>query len=255
MNKKDVTKFFVKVRKGLSKNAPALLTGMGIAGMYVAVGQAVVATPKAVRLIERRKEEEWVDELTPVETVKTVWKCYIPTAITCAVSTACLIGANSVHGKRHAALMTAYKLSETAFSDYKEQVVETLGEKKEKTISEKVAKKQVEKNPPSDNEVIPTKAGNTLCMDSVSHRYFHSDIDFIHRAMTDLNRDIVTDIGMKASLNDFYDKIGLAPSDVGDYLGWNIDDGKLEVVPVPHLMEDNTVVVHISYNVAPHYNF
>lgn len=255
MNKKDVAKFILRVRKGVSRNAPALLTGMGIAGMYAAVGQAVVATPKAVRLIEQRKEELWVDELTPVETVKTVWKCYIPTAISCAVSTACIIGANSVHGKRNAALMTAYKLSETALTDYKEQVVETLGEKKEKVISEKVAQKQVEKNPPSNNEVIPTKAGNTLCMDSLCNRYFYSDIDFLHRAMASFNRDIVTDIGMRASLNDFYSKIGLSPSDVGDYIGWNIDDGELEVKPVPHLMEDNTVVVHIGFNVAPHYGF
>lgn len=255
MNKSDVTKFFVKTRKLVSKHSPAILMGMGIAGMYMTIGQAVVATPKAVQLIEQKKNEEWVDELTPVETVKTVWKCYIPAALTCAVSTACILGANSVHAKRNAALATAYKLSETAFSDYKEQVIETIGEKKEQVVKEKVAKKQIEKNPPENNEVIPTKSGDTLCFDAWFGRYFYSDIDRIRRAMTNVNRMIVTDIGMKASLNDFYDEIGLPAVEVGDYVGWNIDDGEIEVEISPHLTKDNKPCIAIGYNKPPHYDF
>lgn len=34
---------------------------------------------------------------------------------------------------------------------------------------------------------------------------------------------------MYAALNDFYNEIGLSNTDMGDELGWNIDDGLLEI--------------------------
>ena len=113
MNKEAISKFARDVRTSLSRHSPAILMGIGIAGMVTTTVVAVKATPKALRLIEEKKQELDVESLTPVETVKATWKCYIPAAVTGAVSIACLIGSNSVNTKRNAALATAYKLSET----------------------------------------------------------------------------------------------------------------------------------------------
>ena len=120
------SKFINKTKSWTGRHSPEILIGLGITGMVSTTVLAVKATPKALDLIEEAKEKENKDELTAMETVKATWKCYIPAATTCVFSAACLIGANSVNSKRNAALATAYKLTENAFTEYKEKVVETI---------------------------------------------------------------------------------------------------------------------------------
>ena len=159
MNKKGISNFIKTVGNKLSEHSPEILTGIGITGLLSTTVLAVKATPKALRLIDEKKEEIDTDEITNMEVVKTCWKCYIPAAVTASVSVACLIGANSVNNKRNAVLATAYKLSESAFSEYKEKVIETIGEKKEEEVRDKIAKDKIEKNPVKNNEVITTGTG------------------------------------------------------------------------------------------------
>lgn len=241
------------IKSAMVKNTPGILVGVGIVGMASTTILAVRATPKAVKLIEAKKRELEVESLTPVETVKTTWKCYIPAAVTGVMSTACLIGASSVSARRNAALATAYNVTRVALNDYKDAVVETIGEKKEQVVRDAVAKKKIERDPVTNTEVIVTERGTTLCYDAVFGRYFRSDIDTIKRAVNELNRSIVS--SMYASLNEFYDEIGLPPIEIGDKLGWNMDDGQIEVDFSSQLAADGTPCLVISFNVAPDYGY
>ena len=130
MNKPNLSKIAKGIRMSISKHSPEILTGIGIAGMVTTTVMAVRATPKALILIEERKEEIDVDKLTPIELIKATWTCYIPAAITGGLSIICLIGASSVNTRRNAALATAYTLSESALKEYQGKVIETIGEKK-----------------------------------------------------------------------------------------------------------------------------
>jgi len=251
MNTSGVTKFFKNVQLTMAKRSPEILTGIGIAGMIGTTILAVKATPKAIKLCEQVKREK--EEPTKLDYVKATWKCYIPTAVTGATSVACLIGASSVNARRNAAIATAYKLSETAFTEYKEKVVETLGEKKDQVIKDKIAKEKMEKDPVSTKEVIITNKGNTLCYDGLFGRYFKSDMETIKRAENALNRAIVA--YEYASLNDFYRELGLGPIDIGNDLGWKIDDGQIEIDFSSQLAEDGTPCLVMLYNVAPKYDF
>lgn len=223
MNKLNVAGFFKSAQAAVVKHSPEILTGIGIAGMIATTVLAVKATPKALKLIEEKKQEENTDQLMPIETVKTAWKCYIPAAVTGAASIVCLIGASSVSLRRNAALAAAYKLSETALTEYREQVVETIGEKKEQTIREKVSQKQIEKTPVSTNEVYITGEGETLFLEPLSKRYFKSDIERVRRVENLLNKQMLHDFCGVASLNEFYDELGLERTDTGDILGWNTE--------------------------------
>lgn len=253
MGKLSLKNMASDVKSTMVKNAPGILVGVGIVGMVGTTILAVRATPKAIKLIENKKRELEVDSLTPVETVKTTWKCYIPAAVTGVTSTACLIGASSVSARRNAALATAYNLTKVALNDYKDAVVETIGEKKEQVVRDTVAKKKIEQDPVTNTEVIVTERGTTLCYDAVFGRYFRSDIDTIKRAVNELNRSIVS--SMYASLNEFYDEIGLPPIEIGDKLGWNMDDGQIEVDFSSQLAADGTPCLVISFNVAPDYGY
>lgn len=249
MNKKGISNFIKTVGNKLSEHSPEILTGIGITGLLSTTVLAVKATPKALRLIDEKKEECDTDELTNMEVVKTCWKCYIPAAVTASVSVACLIGANSVNSKRNAVLATAYKLSESAFSEYKEKVIETIGEKKEEEVRDKIAKDRIEKNPVNNNEVIITGKGDVLCYDVVSGRYFKSDVDKIRKAENTLNKKLMND--MYCSLNEFYDLIGLPFTQMGFDLGWNVNDSLVEIEFSTQLSEDDTPCVVIQYSVLP----
>lgn len=254
MRKPNLANFMANTREFINKRSPEILTGIGIAGMITTTALAVRATPKALELIEEKKDEDAVDELSSLEVVKTAWKPYIPAAVTGIVSVACLIGASSANAKRNAALATAYKLSETALSEYREKVVETIGEKKEKTVRDKVAEERVKKNPVSKSEVIVTNNGTTLCFDPISARYFKSSIDKIKRAENELNKQMLHDISGYVSLNDFYDELGLDHTTIGDDLGWNVN--KLIDISFSSQLNDNgEPSVVLDYLVAPKSNF
>ena len=251
--KKEIAKSFLSLKTAIKKHSPEILTGIGIAGMITTTVMAVRATPKALILIEERKEEIGAEKLEAMDMVKTTWACYIPAAITGTLSVACLIGASSVNARRNAALATAYTLSESALKDYQGKVIEMFGEKKNEAVKDAVAKDKVEKNPVVTREVIITEKGNTLCYDAISGRYFKSDIEKIKKAECELNRQMLDD--MYVSLNDFYYEIGLDSVKLGDELGWNADSGYIDLSFSSQLASDGTPCLVIDYSVAPRYDY
>ena len=221
MAKFDISKLLKTTTDTLVKHSPEILTGLGTAGMIVCTILAVRATPKALKLIDDKKKEKGVDKLTPTETVKAAWKPYAPAMAVGVSSVACIIGASATNYRRNAALTAAYKLSETAFTEYREKVIETIGKDKEKEVKSKIAKDSVEKNPVSKNTVVITGSGNTLCMDETSGRYFYSDKNHIEKVQNELNRRMLYDICGYVSLNEFYDELDIDHLDIGDKIGWN----------------------------------
>ena len=240
------------VKRTLIKRSPEILIGLGITGMISTTVMAVKVTPKALQIIEDRESSE-VRELSKKEKLQTVWKCYIPAAVTGVISVSCIVGASRVNAKRNAALATAYTLSETAFSDYKEQVIETIGEKKESEVMDKVAKKKIEDDPITNREVFVTDKGNCLCYDSISGRYFYSDIDTIKKVENELNKRMMTE--MYLSLNEFYYAIGLRPTSIGNELGWNISDGLLDIHYSSQLADDGRPCLILDYHIGPRYDY
>lgn len=270
MKRPDISKTFRIIRAAVSKHSPEILTGVGIAGMIITTVMAVRATPKALELLDEERDRQndellegakekgqetfrQITELEPLDMVRTAWKPYIPAAVTGTISVICLVSSTRVSTKRNAVLAAAYRLSEAAFSEYKEKTVETVGEKKEQLIRDKVAKHQIEKDPVSDSEVILTEKGDTLCYDALSGRYFKSDIDRIKRAENELNRELVN--SMYISLNEFYYILGLKETKLGDDLGWNIDDGLIDISFSSQLADDGTPCLVMDYRVAPRYDY
>lgn len=241
----NFSQLFKNFKTSVANHSPEILTGIGIAGMITAGVLAVKETPKALRLIEEKKKELQTDKLTAKETVRTTWKCYVPSVGLTVMSTACLIGSTKVSLRRNAALATAYKLSESALTTYKEKVIETVGEKKEQSIRESIAQDKIDANPVSQNNVIVIGNGTTLCYDSISGRYFKSSKDALQRAENDLNRRMrYSDY---ISLNEFYAEIGLPSIDIGDDLGWNIERGYIEIFFSSHIADDGTPCLDISF--------
>lgn len=257
MNKLNLSNVIKNIKVATSKHSPEILTGIGIAGMVSTTILAVRATPKALQLINEAEDAKFDngngDVLTKTDTIKVAWKPYIPAIVTGIASITCLIGASSVNAKRNAALATAYELSKTALSDYKEKVIETVGEKKEQIIRDKVDQERIDNNPVSKSNVVITNKGDTLCYDGVSGRYFKSDMDTIKKAINEVNREMTYNDYI--SLSEFYDEIGLEHTDVSDYLGWNLTDGLLDIDFGSRIADDGTPCITLDYRIAPRYDY
>lgn len=244
---------FIKTTRGfMQKHSPEILTGIGVAGMITTTVLAVKATPKALYLIDEAVEEK-NDDLTAIETIKVAWKPYLPAVITGVMSVTCIIGASAVNTKRNAALATAYTISENALLTYRDKVIETIGEKKEKEIRNKVAQDKIDKEPVSKAQVFVTPKGNTLCMDDITGRYFRSDIEAIKKAVNELNRQMMQQNYI--SLNELYSAIGLEPISTGNRLGWNIDRGFIEVDFNTCLADNDEPCIVVEYSESPYYEF
>lgn len=258
MSKPNMAALFKDLKASMIEHSPAILTGLGIAGMVTTTVLAVKATPKALDLIAEAEDEKYergnTDPLTKAEIVKAAWKPYIPAAVSAVTSTACLIGANSVNAKRNAALATAYNLTANALTEFKRATVETIGEKKTQDIRNKVAEEQVNKEPVNQSTIIVSGNGNTRCFDSITKQRFISDIETIRKAVNDLNRRMVNGQDY-ISLNEFYDEIGVDQVSIGDDLGWNVTRGLIELDFSAQLDTDGTPCIYIDYMVAPKRGF
>lgn len=261
MNKFNFAKIINDTKASMSKHSPEILTVIGVTGMITTTVLAVKATPKALTLMEEKKLEmshergEDVEKLTPVETVKTTWKCYVPAAVTGVVSTACLIGAQSVNAKRSAALATAYKFTESALREYKETVVETIGEEKERDIRTRIAQKHIDRDPMPNKQVIILGKDEHLCYDPISSRYFKITANALHEAEIELNRAMLHDISGYASVNDLYDELELEHIDIGDELGWNTSNLVKIELHGTKVAPDGSPCLVIDYVNAPRYNY
>lgn len=208
-----------KIGEVVTKNSPVILTGLGVAGVVTTTVMAVQATPKAMQLIREREEKE---KLGKVEMIKTSWKCYIPTAVMGGFTIACIISAHNINHKRNAALASLYSLTEKSIKEYQAKVVETIGENKERKIKDEIKQDTLTKNPVHTKEIIITGKGEMLCYDTLSGRYFKNDIEQIRRVQNDLNYSLRSDMWM--SLNDLYYGLGLSAINLGDDIGWSVDD-------------------------------
>ena len=233
-----------EIKQYITKHSPEILTGLGIASMVTSTVLAVKATPKAVKLLQEQKHQ-----LTTLETVQTVWKEYIPAVSFGLGGIVCLVSSCYINNKRSAALATAYAISDTTFRTYRDKIVETIGEKKEKKIRDEIAQDNVNKTNNENRQIIVTPNGQTLCLDKISGRYFRSDLDTIRKAINNLNKEMLSENYI--SLNRFYSVLGLDGIKDGDYIGWNIDRGFIELDFDACITDTDEPCIVIDYNIMP----
>ena len=196
----------------LSRNASTILTCVGGAGVVATSVMAVKATPKALQLIEKAKEEKGED-LTTIETVKVAWKPYIPAMLIGASTMGCIFGANVLNKRHQAALASAYALLDTSYKEYKKKVSELYGEEANGRIVEEIAKDKYEEHP------IEVEGNNLLFFDYFSGQYFESTMEDVIRAEYEINKQITLTGG--ARLNDFYELLDIPSFEGGQCLGWS----------------------------------
>lgn len=253
----DFSKVAKLTGRYISDNAPAILTGIAVAGVVTTTVFGVKAGMRAEQILiqenTRRvnEAEELETEALPIslkEGFFLTWRPFVPAAIMGAATISCVIGANSINLGRQAALVSAVTLGEKAISQYQEKVLETVGEKKEQAIRDEVAKADLVANPVSENKIVVMGNGDQLCRDMLSGRYFESDIETIRRVQNDLNGEILQ--GDHPSLNEFYQAVGLEPIELGNTLGWN-ESHQLDIIYSSLIADNNRACITIQFRTHP----
>jgi hypothetical protein len=143
----------------------------------------------------------------------------------------------------------AYKISEEAFAEYRERVVERMGEKKEEAVRAEIAQEHLNRNPVSQAQVIVIGAGRELCLEKFTGRYFMSSVQDLRKAQNDTNEQLLHD--GHVSLGDFYERVGLPGTSISDEVGWNAENRQLELKFTSAISDDDRPCIVIDFNVEP----
>lgn len=234
--------------KSINRNSPTLLMGLGISGFVGTIVMAIEATPKAMSSLEgeayaRVKEyADWREVLEPKEIVEIALPYYLPTILGAAMSTGMIIMGNKIHLRRTAALASLYALAEDTLRTYQGKVTSMLGEKKTLELSGDIAE---EKMANTTMDMIHNPGGGAeLCFEMFTGRYFWSEANYIHAAMNKLNEELLSE-DFK-SLNEFYYELGLPSVEIGDTVGWKLDDGLIDLILGSRLSPDGRPCITVD---------
>lgn len=263
----DIRKTIDSLGLTVNRNSPTILMSLGITGLVGSVAMAVKATPTAMALVEdelysRFQEAAKTDErlinmdkylmslnkdgynpnhfltiLEPKDTFMAVYKAYLPVAAVVTISVAAIFLGNRIHLRRTAALASAYSILEGTLKTYQEKVIETVGKNKYGEIQGKVAKQTLDNNPPTDENTYNLGGGIELCYEMSTGRYFYSDAAKIHAVVNKFNHELMSD-NVKM-LNELYYDLGLPGVELGNYVGWEIDDGLVEETLIAQVSQRN----------------
>jgi len=244
MNFGDVSR---ALRTNTKEHLPAILAGGAVLGTLATAYLTGKATVKAYDVI-RKHEETWKPSDNRKERVmertKLVWKFYIPPAIAATSTIGFIIGAHRVELRKLLAAQTALAVSERVYSEYREKVVEELGDRTEQSIRDQIVDERVKKEAPSEG-VIVVAPGHVLCCELFTGRYFPCDMETLRKSVNEINRKILTHD--YATFDDFYDLIGLKPTSTSNQLGWKASK-LMDVIFTTCMTDDGRPCLAFDYN-------
>lgn len=250
----NVGDIFKRAGKFTSDNSPAILTAIGIAGT---ITTAILSYRAGMKVSEDLQIEmdnrinlagsiNRVEPMTTKEKLKLTWRVYIPPIGMGCLTVGCILFATGISHRRAAGMAAAFAISEKAFVEYKDKVIERIGEGKEREIRDELAQDRVNRVPLSD--MVMVGDGTVLCFESFTGRYFLSDLETLRKAQNDTNHQVLNDY--YASLTDFYNRVGLDRTSNSDEVGWN-SDRLLELLFSATITDGGKPCIVMDFHVTP----
>lgn len=207
-----------KAQPFVKKHASTILTCVGAAGVVATAITSAKATPVAMELLDEAKAEKGAD-LTKGEKFLVAGPAYIPATVIGVSTIACILGAHVLSKRQQAALTSAYALLNSAYTEYRDKVVELFGEEADIEVKHGIATDKY-----YETEVIKTPVEpepNDICLffEEFRGQYFETTLQAVKDAEYLLNRKLA--LHDYAELNDFYKFLQLPPTEYGSVLGWS----------------------------------
>lgn len=189
-----------------------------------------------------------------VETIKKMAPVVAPVALSVSGTIISVIGGYKVASKQIATLSALYSMAEKSLTDYQDKAKEFLGDKKAGELHDKVKEQRITDNPPTiPDTVINTGKGTTMFLDDWSGRYFYSSPEEVRKSFNIINKRMMDEYYI--SLNELYDELGLPDIKLGDDIGFNVDDGLIDIEHLftAALHNGDTPIISLDYEVSAKY--
>lgn len=239
----------------IKANAPTIFTATACIGTVATAVLTAKSTTLAIEQIADYCEDNLrsPEDLTWREKFAISYRVYIPPAITAVATLVSIVAANRIQYSRGAAFALAYTGSEAAFKRYREAVADVVKPKDLEKVKARVAEKSLsEADKPHSGTILIASSGDVLCYDIFSGRYFKSDIETIRRVENNINGQL--NLECYASLNEFYNGLGIPPIAAGELVGWS-EPNSLSVEFGSQLTEKGEPVLTVDFLVYPKENY
>ena len=243
----------------LKKHSPEILVVGGVVGLVASGVMACKATTKLSAILDDSKEQielfdkvaanpEMVNEeytvedaekdkkIVKVQTAVKVAKLYAPSIAVGVVSIGAIFASNNIMRKRNVALGAAYATVDRAFKDYRNRVVDRLGEELDKELRYNLKTKEVKETVEDENGKKKTVKRNIKYMDSPIPSEFAVIYDDGCAGWTKdpednkfflIQQQRYANERLKRrgylSLNEVYELLGFPSTKAGQVVGWLYD--------------------------------
>ena len=233
------------IKKLIAENSSEILIGVGTFSLLSAIPLACRNDNKECYAWERVKETQ---STTKLQRIKHKFKYHLTTiAVASAGVTEIAIG---VYGekKEKAILGTLVGIAENRASAYARKLEEVIEDK----ASFKDVQGAIERNnmqPINEDRITHTGYGSDLCYDTVTGRYFRSDVKTIENQVAKLNNRL--SIERYLTLNEVQTELGLTSTTAGQLLGVSVElTGFIDVRFEATLREGYEPCIMVIYSVA-----
>ena len=225
-----------------------ILNFASVIGVGLTMASAIKDTTKACKLV--------TDDMTLKEKIKKTWKCYIPSGLIMSSTVLCIIYSDKVSMNEKIALLNTLGMVQDNYKNLRESVNENCDPKTRDEILKSTIRKKVPK------ELYLERTEEKVFYEEYTCKYFTSTIDNVLKAEYMFNKQL--SIVGRATLNDFYELLGISKTEAGESLGWSVYDGyygSIETNPWVDFdhskMEDDDGIeyFYLNYSNQPRVNY
>lgn len=239
------------IKKLIEDNAPTILSSAAIIGTAATGYLAARGGYKAAKKLQQPqlpKGAEYAIEgefLSWPKKTQLVALEFAPAVIAGGATVTCIFFSHKISASRIVAMTAAYSLSENRLKEYRAKIEEKFGIEKKDEIEGELIHERLRSTPMP--AVVFGGNDDYLCFDTYSGRYFKSNREDIRRAVNDTNFEVVNQ--NYATLNFFWDLIGLPPTVDSEEMGWN-ETCPLHIRFTASLNGDGEPALAINYDVT-----
>lgn len=202
--------------KYIRKDKQFMLNFTAVIGVGLTMLTTVRATTKACKLIN--------EDMTTQEKIKKTWRCYIPPSLIASSTMLCIMYSDHTTMNQKISLLNAL----VAVQDKHKTLKNSVNHVCNNQTKEDIVKQTIRDKVPKD--VYLERTDDKIFYEEYTCKFFTSPIDNVLKAEYLFNKQLSI-IG-HATLNDFYELLGISKTEAGEFIGWSVYDGYFGANPV-----------------------
>lgn len=202
----------------IRKNASTILTWGAAIGAVATPVLTVNATLKALHYCAEETDRKG-EQLTLREAAKISAPHFILPALSTALTVTCTFGANATNVAKQASLAGTCAVLDRAYREYRNAITSKYGSETDTEVHGNIVRAKIKKDPDREED------GKSLFFDEYGERFFRRTKEEVITAEYHFNRNFI--LRGYATLNEYYEFLGLPKIEIGEKLGWSIEAGEI----------------------------